>query len=69
MTIFEAIAQAKQGVPVRRATWASGKSLTYEAGLGTTRAVARIIETGVARTVRNTDIQQADFEATDWTTA
>lgn len=68
MTIYEAIEQAKQGVPVRRGSWASGKSLTFEAGLGTTRAVAVIVETGVARTVRNTDIQQADFQATDWTT-
>ena len=67
MTIFEAIAQAKQGVPVRRGTWASGKSLTFEAGLGSIRAVAVIVETGVARVVKNTDIQAADFAATDWT--
>lgn len=68
MTIYEAIAQAKQGVPVRRGSWASGKSLTFESGLGTTRAVAVITETGVARTARNSDIQKADYEATDWTT-
>ena len=67
MTIYEAIAQAKQGVPVRRGSWASGKTLTFEAGLGSTRAVAVIVDAGVARTARNTDIQQADFAATDWT--
>lgn len=68
MTIYEAIAQAKQGVPVRRGTWAFGKSLTFEAGPGTTRAVAVIVESNVARVASNEDIEQADFTATDWTT-
>jgi hypothetical protein len=69
MTIYEAIALAKQGVPVRRDNWSTGKTLTFEAGQGTTRAVATIVETGVRRTVKSTDIGEQDFKTADWRTA
>lgn len=57
---------ARGGQWVRRASWAAGRRLRYEAGLGTERAVARQELGGVVTTVDAAAFGAAEFVAEDW---
>lgn len=58
--------QARAGLPVRRETWPSSKTLTFSAGGGTVRAVAMIVQGSTQRIVNAEDFGRAEFEAIDW---
>jgi hypothetical protein len=67
MDIWQAIALAKQGQPVRHPGKPEGDSIVYEAGTGTARAVAiYITAAGARRTVRNSDVALEEWNRDDW---
>ena len=70
LTWRQARVYALAGVPVRRASWPTSKTLAFSAGPGSVRAVAAITNTAVAPAtvlpVKAADFVLADFEATDW---
>lgn len=67
MTLGDAIQLAKQGQNIRHPDLPTGDSIVYEAGTGSTRAVAvYITAAGARRTVRNTDVNLAAWTRDDW---
>jgi len=66
LTWAEAREIARQGSPVRRSGWPTNKYLTYEAGPGTSRAVAVLTVDGAVSVVKSTTFGEAEFKAVDW---
>jgi hypothetical protein len=67
MTFFQAIRVAKLGQPVRRVAWSYSRTLQFSAGpQGTARAVGLYVDGATTRMLRNTDLTNADYTATDW---
>lgn len=60
-------AAARSGQWVRRASWVSGRRVRFEAGLGTTRAVARHEVSGAVSTVDASSFGMSEFMGEDWT--
>lgn len=71
MTWWQIESLARAGVTVRRASWATGTSartLSFQSGAGSDRAVAVIREGAEERVSTTLDFTSEDFLASDWQT-